>query len=84
MDEVSDQVIKVGCSVSDGFDLAALLFSPGWGGCSWWRGLGDVGIVEVSGSEIYVEAGESREEWDLAFIDKRATLGEDGEVTWRG
>jgi len=40
--------------------------------------------VQLIGSQVYVEAGESREEWDLAFIDKRATLGEDGEVTWRG
>ena len=45
---------------------------------------GPAGIMQFIGSQIYVEAGESREEWDLAFIDKRATLGEDGEVTWRG
>jgi len=45
---------------------------------------GPTGIVQFVGSQVYVEAGESREEWDLAFIDKRATLGEDGEVTWRG
>lgn len=45
---------------------------------------GPAGIMQFIGSQIYVEAGESGEEWDLAFIDKRATLGADGEVTWRG
>lgn len=45
---------------------------------------GASGIMQFIGSQVYVESGESREEWDLAFIDNRASLGEDGGVTWRG
>lgn len=43
---------------------------------------GPAGIMQFIGSQVYVEAGESREAWDLAFIDNRASLGEDGGVTW--
>jgi hypothetical protein len=45
---------------------------------------GRTGIMQFIGAQVYVEAGESHLHWDLAFIDKKASLGEDGSVTWRG